>query len=246
MAAMSGDTEIVRTSLYPPSCSTVDDANFIDRPFVPQESSARRSLLKAQMSIGNLEMYKYLEEFFPRPAQRPTESVLTRHIGLENFEIVKYILDTTGAFFSENGSAHGAKRQDIIYLLLKYGLDANFARLDEHKLEWLGDKPISKEAQARNKLLIRKFLDRGASLYRVQTANIALEWVVSREDTVMVEMLLASEIDLASCGGRILRLAVSLGLDLMEDILHAEFFNLSILQRALSNVKFNDMRSKEI
>ncbi|TGO26216.1 hypothetical protein BPAE_0064g00320 [Botrytis paeoniae] len=133
------------------------------------------------------------------------------HIRLGNFEIVKYILDTTGTFFRGAQGISGAKRQEMIDLLLEYGFD-------EQKSEWLGDKTISLEAQTRNVLLFHKLLDHEVSTVDVRTAKTALEWAVSREDTVMVGILLASGFDLASWGGRILRLAVSLGIDSMEDI----------------------------
>lgn len=231
-AVMSGDRDMVRTALYPPSWSTINDTNFIEGPFVPRQTSAWLSLYKALRYTGNLEMYKYLEGFFQRPQEAPSKIVLMLHIRLGNFEIVKYILDTTGTLFCGARGNYGAKRQDMIDLLLEYGFDTDFPRLDRQQSECLGDETASIEAQNRNTALVHKLFDHGASIYDVTTAKTALEWAVLRKDTVMVGMLLASGIDLASCGGRILKLAVSLGLDSMEDILQAEFFKLSIFQRA--------------
>ncbi|KAF7923253.1 hypothetical protein EAE99_006950 [Botrytis elliptica] len=232
-AAMSGDIEMVRIALYPPSWSTFDFTHFIDGPFVPQESLAEKCLLEAQVSTGNLEMYKYLEGFFPRPAKCPRLGHLMFHIQWGNSEIVKYILDTTGTFFCGAQCCGGAKLQDIIDLLFEYGFDTNyFSCLEGQQSEWLGDETTSIEAQKRNMVLVHKLFDHGASIYDIRTAETTLEWAVSREDTVMVGIILASGIDLASCGGRMLKLAVTLGLDSMEDILQAEFFKLSIPQRA--------------
>ncbi|TGO79421.1 hypothetical protein BELL_0033g00140 [Botrytis elliptica] len=234
-AAMSGDIEMVRIALYPPSWSTFDFTHFIDGPFVPQESLAEKCLLEAQVSTGNLEMYKYLEGFFPRPAKCPRLGHLMFHIQWGNSEIVKYILDTTGTFFCGAQCCGGAKLQDIIDLLFEYGFDTNyFSCLEGQQSEWLGDETTSIEAQKRNMVLVHKLFDHGASIYDIRTAETTLEWAVSREDTVMVGIILASGIDLASCGGRMLKLAVTLGLDSMEDILQAEFFKLSIPQRARS------------
>ncbi|KAF5870523.1 putative ankyrin repeat protein [Botrytis fragariae] len=119
--------------------STFDNTRFIDGPFVLEDSIAGRSLLRAQISTGDLEMYKHLGGFFPKPTNRPTAYHLMLHIRLGNLKIVKYILDTTGTFFGGAQSASGAKSQDMIDLLLEYGFDVQ-------KSEWLGDKPISKEA----------------------------------------------------------------------------------------------------
>ncbi|TGO17087.1 hypothetical protein BTUL_0021g00870 [Botrytis tulipae] len=233
-AAMSGDMEMVRIALYPPSWSAFDNTNFVDGPLVPEESLAGRCLLRAQMSTGNLEMYKYLEGFFPRPTNRPRKSVLLFHIRLGSSEILKYILDTTGTFFYGARGPDGANLQDMIDLLLQYDFDINISCVDGQQSEWLGDETTSIEAQTRNMALVPKLFNHGARIHDIRTAETTLEWAVSREDTVMLGILLASGIDLASCGGRILRLAVSLGLDSMEDILQAEFFKLSILQRARS------------
>ncbi|KAF7891235.1 uncharacterized protein EAF02_001560 [Botrytis sinoallii] len=134
-AAMSGDIEMVRTALYPPSWSTINDTNFIDGSFIPLESSASFSLWKAQRSTGNLEIYKHIEGFFPRPVEQPSKSLLVLHIRLGNFEIVKYIFDTTGTFFRGVRGADGAKHRDMIDLLLEYGFDRNFSRLDGQQSE---------------------------------------------------------------------------------------------------------------
>ncbi|KAF7891851.1 hypothetical protein EAF00_008153 [Botryotinia globosa] len=185
-AAMSGDKDVVKTALYPPSWSTINDANFIEGPIIDRQTSAWRSLWKAQRYTGNLEMYKYLEGFFQRPEERPGQSVLMLHIRFGNFEIVKHILNTTGTFFRGARGDHGAKRQDMIDLIFEYGFDTNFARLDRRQSKCLGDETASMEAQTRNTLLVHKLFDHGASIYDVRTAITALEWAVSREDTVMV------------------------------------------------------------
>ncbi|TGO69470.1 hypothetical protein BOTNAR_0010g00040 [Botryotinia narcissicola] len=185
-AAMSGDRDVVKTALYPPSWSTINDTNFIEGPIVDRQTSAWRSLWKAQRYTGNLEMYKYLQGFFQRPQERPDQSVLMLHIRFGNFEIVKHILNTTVTFFSGARGDYGAKRQDMIDLIFEYGFDTNFLRLDRRQSKWLGDEMASMEAQTRNTLLVHKLFDLGASIYDVRTAITALEWAVSREDTVMV------------------------------------------------------------
>ncbi|KAK6602178.1 hypothetical protein H4I95_07280 [Botrytis cinerea] len=231
-AAMSGDLEMVRTALYPSSWSTIDNMNFIDGQFIPQSSFAGAALIKAQKSTGNLEMYKYLEGFFPQPTECPSEKGLRLHIHLGHFEIVKYILDTTATFFLEFIRVSGSRHQDVNDFLLERGLNLKFARLDELKSKWMGDNIIPIEDQERNILLVQMLLDRGASIFEVRTADHALRWAIWREDTFMVKMLLASGIDLPSCGGFLLSFAVIHGLDSMKEILQAEFFKLSKPQRA--------------
>ncbi|KAI9650846.1 hypothetical protein NHQ30_000881 [Ciborinia camelliae] len=237
-AAMNGDLDLVKLAVYAPSRLMPDSPEYISDPLgnVDYDYWDGYILAEAQLSTGNIEVYKYLGSFFANPDEN-SDNALHKYVRLGNLEILRYILDSGADIHGLLGKkllAEACRRghEDVVDLLLERGGHPNFDGLDAKRLKWQGDNIITISAEGRNLPIIRKLLDHGANLRQVQTGEIALEWAVLREDTEMVKMLLASGVDLASWGGELLRSAVYRGLDSMVEILQGEFFKLSVLQRA--------------
>ncbi|KAF7861958.1 hypothetical protein EAF04_007839 [Stromatinia cepivora] len=237
-AARSGDLDMVRLAVFPPSRTTRESMDLMVKSFlhVDRGSKDAYAIFRSDSSTRNLEVYKYLEGFYEKPVSE-LRGDLEKHAHLGNLEIVRYILDGginirvwPGQIFL--AAACRGNHEDVVDLLLERGANPIFGCKNQSRLGWLGDQIVSIGAKARNSPIVRKLLNRGATLNHIRTNDSALRWAVSSEDTVMLKMLLALDIDLETWGVNMLSIAAQCGADSMVDLLQTEFFNLTVLQRA--------------
>ena len=232
-AAIRGDVDMVRLAVYPPSRATPSSTDFIDQPFgsVDRRSDIGNPLHLAQSATKNVEVYKYLEKFFAEPSDLSLS--LAKHARLGNLEMVRYLLDagadTRGICRRDGNPVVEACRwchEDVVDLLLERGADPNF---DGDKERIQGDNPVAMAAEAGSLAIVRKLIDVGADLGRIETGYRALYKAVHLEHEAMVKLLLKSGVDLGDYGdgGPLLESAMSEGLDSMVELLQQEGATLS-------------------
>jgi len=234
-AARRGELDMVRLAVYPPSRAAPDSTDFAGEPFgsVSRSSSTGNALALAQWETRDVDVYKYLENFFTERAH--LSHALPRHARLGNLDMVRYLLDS-GADIHGIGRRDGNPlveacrrcHEDVVDLLLERGADPNFNG-DKDRAQ--GDIAIVAAARSGSLFVVRKLIDHGAELSRmdmgVEMGFRALQAAVHLEHTDMVKFLLASGVDLAVCGEMLIQSASRNGFDSMVELLQRESATIS-------------------
>lgn len=229
-AAIRGDIEMVRLAVYPPSRATPDSTDFAGEPFgcVDRRSSTGNALNLAQWATRDIEVHKYLENFFGKSGN--VSLALAKHARLGNLDMVRYLLDagadtrgTSGRHANPLVEACRRCHGDVVDLLLERGTDPNFDG-DDDRVH--GDNPIVAAAQSGSLIIVRKLIDHGAELSRmymdIEMGYRALHAAVLLEHTNMVKYLLASGVDLKIYRESLLKSVAAKGLDSMVEFLQRE------------------------
>jgi len=226
-AATRGDIDMVRLAVYPPSRAAPDSTDFAGEPFgrVHRVSSTGNTLSLAQWATRDIEVYKYLENFFAKPDD--LSLALAKHARLGNLDMVRYLLDagadTRGTHGRDGNPLVEACRrchENVVDLLLERGADPNF---DGDNDRVGGGNPIVAAARSGSQIIVRKLIDHGAELSRmdmgIEMGFRALHAAVLLEHTNMVEFLLASGVDSVIYRELLLKSAVANGFDSMVEML---------------------------
>ncbi|PVH97224.1 ankyrin [Periconia macrospinosa] len=229
-AAARGDIEMVRLAIYPPSRAAPENTDFVDQFFgsVARSSCTGVKLSIAQSATREIEVYKYLERFFSKPADFSRD--LVTHARLGNLEMVRYLLDagadTRGVYGRhDNPLAEACRRchEDVVDLLLDRGADPNFHG-DENVVA--GPSAMHIAAASGSLAMVYKLIARGGDLFfedfGIEMGFPALHSAVQLENTEMVKYLVAAGVNLTIYGETILRLASLRGLDSMVEVLQGE------------------------
>jgi hypothetical protein len=230
-AARSGDVNMVRLAIYPPSRATPESTEFMGQQYgsVDQDSEVGFRLRRGQSVTRKVEVYKYLEGFFAEPDK--ISHMLSEHARWGNIEMVRYLVDL-GANIHEtddedinpfvNACRHC--KEDIVTLFLELGADPNY---DPSRYKTfcghLDVFPVIAAAKAGSFSIVRKLLDHGANLgllYEGHTVGFhALREAVCLEHTDLVELFLQLGVDVTENEGAILKMALQDGLDSMTELL---------------------------
>jgi len=229
-AATRGDIDMVRLAVYPPSRAAQDSTDFAGEPFghVGRISSTGNALCLAQRATRDIEVYKYLENFFAEPDD--LSPALAKHARLGNLDMVRYLLDagadTRGTYGRNRDPLVEACRrchESVVDLLLERGADPNF---DGDKDRVGGGNPIAAAARSGSLIIVRMLIDHGAELSRmdmgIEMGFRALHAAVLLEHTSMVKVLLASGVDSVIYRELLLKSALANGFDSMVEILQGE------------------------
>lgn len=228
-AARRGDIDMLRLATYPPSRAAPDSTDFVREPFgrVDRRSTGN-ALSLAQWATRNTEVYKYLENFFAEPAD--LSHALVKHARLGHLDMVRYLLDagadTRGISRRDGNPLVEASRrchENVADLLLERGTDPNFNG-DNDRVQ--GDSAIVAAARSGSLVIVRKLIDHGADLSRmdmgIEMGYRALHAAVQLEHTNMVKFLLASGVDLVEYRESLLKSALTKGLDSMVELLQGK------------------------
>jgi ankyrin repeat protein len=228
-AAMRGNMDIVRLAVYPPSRAMPDSTDFVGQPFgeVDRRSDTGMDLNRAQLATRNLEVYKYIDNFFEQ--RIPESRALAVHARLGNLEMVQYLLDagadTCGVNTRAGNPLAEACRgchEEVVDLLLDRGADPDF---NGGVVRMQGNAPIAMAAAAGSLEIFRKILSKITRSPEVDYS--AVYWAVRVEHTAMVQLLLETGADVKYFGEPILKMALSQGLESMVEILQREGVTLS-------------------
>lgn len=147
-----------------------DSTDFVGEAFgsVDRRSSTGNALSLGQWTTRDVEVYKYLESFFSKPAN--LSHALAKHARLGNFEMVQHLLnagaDTRGVSGRDRNPLVEACRrchENVVDLLLERGADPNF---DGDGERTQGRNPVAIAVASGSLAIVRKLLDHGADLCR--------------------------------------------------------------------------------
>jgi hypothetical protein len=230
-AARSGDINILRLAIYPPSRAKPESTEFMGQQYgsVDDDSDIGVRLRRGQSNTSNLEVYKYLEGFFAEPDK--ISHTLSEHAHRGNIEMVRYLADLGADIHGTDednripivgACRHG--KEDIVTLLLELGADPNFDawRYMRH-FGYRDVFPLIAAAKGGSLPIVRKLLVHDANLcllYKERTVGFhALREAVCLEHTGLVKLLLQSGVDVTENEGEILKMALRDGLDSMTELL---------------------------
>lgn len=227
-AATRGDIDMVRLAVYPPSRAAPDSTDFAGEPFgrVNRDSSTGNTLSLAQGATRDVEVYKYLGNFFAKPAY--LSFALEKHAHFGNLDMVRHLLDAGADICGYQGrggnplvEACRGCHERIVDLLLERGADPNC-----YGDEGGGGPPIFAAARSGSLIIVRKLIDHGAELSRmdmgVDVGSRALHAAVLLEHTNMVKFLLASFTESVIDREMPLKSALAHGLESMVELLRGE------------------------
>jgi len=229
-AAARGDIEMVRLAIYPPSRAAPESTDFVDQVFgsVSRRRTPGIDLSRAQSTTRDVEVYKYLEGFFPEPSN--LSLALVYHARWGNLEMVRYLLDAgadtrgvSGRRYNPLAEASRRCHEDVVDLLLDRGADPNFHG-DENIVA--GVSAMRLVAASGSLAMVHKLITRGGDLFfedmGIEMGYHALHAAVQLENTEMVKYLVAAGVDLNIYGETILQAASREGLDSMVEVLQGE------------------------
>ncbi|VUC30214.1 unnamed protein product [Clonostachys rosea] len=196
-ASMSGDVDILRLALYPPSRTDVESTDYFGQSHgdVTTQSEPGQVILAAMAHAGSWQVYSTLASFFPPRVLEPVKSqrrfrageYLRRFSGFGNTEIVQNMLESGVDANGEESRLipsplHEACRHgygDIVDLLIQHGADVNRS-CSTHST------PLFQAARGGFIGIVRKLLDKGAICGACE-AQASFE----AEQSVMAELFLS-------------------------------------------------------
>lgn len=234
-ACARGDLEMVRLCLYPPSRAIPEEGETLILGYkpgsIPRFSYLGGYIISSMLVSRSAEVYQYLDSLIASPREGPpdyyplTNLVVMAQAG--HLPMVRYQLDN-GANPS-NGTYLGiplveavrASNLDTVDLLLKRGANPN-------EWEYRGRTILTAAARTGSMAMMRKLVDAGIKVRGTNDADSrlhgdlrALQQAVKLEHGAMVELLLDMGAGTESGRASVLRMAGSLGLESMADLLRS-------------------------
>nr|XP_036581200.1 uncharacterized protein CTRU02_08715 [Colletotrichum truncatum]KAF6789468.1 hypothetical protein CTRU02_08715 [Colletotrichum truncatum] len=210
-AAINGDLNMLRLTIYPPSRAKPDNSDFAGFPY-------GHAVIEDPFDERVYELYKAHGEH----KEVMVDNVVRCHCEWGDLDIVKHLvktyslgtIDLYGAYNSKSNCLVGAARgwhEDILDYLLESGM---------HPARFAGDvPPLYAATYAGSMSIVRKLIDHGANPCEGVYEN--LHNAVRFEHTTLLEFLLERNgyRDEPSALGRALKDAIDLGLESMVEIL---------------------------
>ncbi|KAI9642834.1 hypothetical protein NHQ30_008567 [Ciborinia camelliae] len=200
-ASISGDMNMVRLAVYPPSRSNTNSTDFFGQRWgvVNTKSGPSSDLASCLYFAKTWEVFQYIDDFLIKGSFWPSESshLLRHYAGLGNLEIIQKLLDAGADIHGGNGHNRNplivAARhchEDIVDLLLERGADPN-----NYEAQQRGP-PLAAAINSGSIAIVRKLLDYGAKID--EYGSSFLRRAVRLEHTAMVELLLDLNINIDS------------------------------------------------
>ncbi|KAH8680034.1 ankyrin repeat-containing domain protein [Tricladium varicosporioides] len=219
-AVLSGDMDMVRLAVYPPSRSTSNNTDFSGQPFghVDPRSLPGYDLQLTLFCAKTWEVLQYIDSFFEESmlSSDLATLLLARYAELGNVEIVQQLLDAGvdiygGDNHNRNPLVIAARfcHENVVDLLLDRGADPNNDNMQQR------GTPLSAAVAGGSVAILKKLIDHGA--YMGGEYDL-FKRIVRHEHTAMIELLLDLFID-NDGWGLALETALEDGLESMAQLL---------------------------
>lgn len=232
-AAMSGDVEMLRLAIYPPSRADSSSTDFAGFPcghvLVDSTDDQVYELYRAVYKTKSVDAFKYICSFFEHEeyGYHMLNTVIRPHCEWGNLDIVRHLLESSGGLSSTRFNVYGIGssgdncltgaargwREDVLDYLLESGMNPEGV---------MGDiSPLAAAIRAGSISMVRKLVKHGASPHAWHGGTL-LQYAVRLEHTAILEFLLDREVcrDEPSELKLVVERAMDLGLESMVEILN--------------------------